>query len=114
MSDVLEDAMEELIPGDSPARSLYEMTPEREAHESRIVSRHAESMRRKYREGQASNGGDLASKPGMLAHALAENVDQSFYLRTLEEQIEDLANAFESGTFTGHDAALALRRLLTP
>lgn len=109
-----EDAMAEVVALDSPARSLYEMTPEREAHEERIVSRHAARMRTKYRDGQKANGGDLATKPGMLAHAIQENVDESFYLGTMEDQVTDLADALEAGTITTHDAATALRRLLTP
>lgn len=110
----IDGAMEEVIPRDSPARSLYEMTPERQAHRDQIVERHAEAMREKYTAGQACHGGDLAHKPGMLAHALQENMDESFYMRSLEWQIEDLACRLEAGGFTQAEAAAALRRMLTP
>jgi hypothetical protein len=111
----MEDAMSEVVPLDSPSRRLIDdrvMTPPREAHLERIVSKHAAGMRAKYLEGQRANGGDLFAKPGMLAHALAENVDQTCYLRSLEEQIEHLARELRAGGITQEQAAAALERMV--
>jgi hypothetical protein len=114
--DELEDAMAELIPMDSPARHLppsTDLTPAREAHRDRIVAWHSAEMRARYDAGQKANGGDLFAKRGMLAHALEENIDQAFYMRTLGGQISDIAAALRSGAFTNEQAAEALDRLLT-
>jgi hypothetical protein len=120
MSLETDDAMSEVVefkPRDAGSRTVADpsdMTPQREAHRDLIVARHAAEMRQRYTDGQRSNGGDLFAKPGMLAQALEENIDEAFYLRTLGGQLSDLAQALRDGAFTTLEAAAAIERLLRP
>ncbi len=114
--DEQEGAMGECVPLDSPARHLadvdHAMTPARVYHLERIVAKHSAAIRMKYVEGQVANGGDLFAKPGMIAHALAENIDQTCYLRSAEEQIEGVARGLRDGSLSVDAAAGALERML--
>lgn len=64
------------------------MIGDHENHLTTLISRIAEEVDRKYRQGQAEHGGRLWEKPGMLRHAIDEAVDQLVYLLTLSDQIE--------------------------
>ncbi len=113
--DNQEGAMVELIPMDSPARSMplsHTMNVERERHLERILDASEGLINEKFRRGQAEHGGNLWEKPGMLQNALEENADQAVYLFTLDGQMSALAFALRSGTITPQDAADALERMI--
>lgn len=52
---------------------------------SRKLSR---DLREKYRAGQQEHGGDIWTKPGMLANATHEVIDLAVYLYTVREQLD--------------------------
>ena len=113
--DNQEGAMVELIPMDSPARSMplsHSMNVERERHLERILDASEGLISDKFRRGQAEHGGNIWEKPGMLQHALDESADQVVYLYTLEGQMSALAHALRTGAITAKDAADALERML--
>lgn len=58
------------------------------AHLDRIVTRLSADVRAKYEAGQATHGGNLWEKPGMLEQAYAEVLDLAVYLLTALEQRE--------------------------
>lgn len=114
MSLETDDAMEELIPLDHEARHLP-MTSDQAAHLGRVRLAHTTLIDEKYRRGQRQHGGDLWRKPGMLAHAIQENVDQSVYLLTIDEQIRDLVSEWRAMRDPiAEGCAKALERLLEP
>ncbi len=113
MSDEIEDAMAELVPLDSPARhAAHPMRNEDHAHVERLIDLQQALTRHKYVNGRAEHGGDLWSKPGMIAHAIDEATDLSVYLLTLRDQVSHIAAELRSAGITPEDAADALDRLL--
>ena len=113
--DNQEGSMAELIPLNSPARSMplsHSMNVERERHLERILDASEGLINEKFRRGQSEHGGNIWEKPGMLQHAMEENADQVVYLYTLEGQMSALAFALRTGAVTPVEAADALERML--
>lgn len=65
------------------------MTPEQEAHLTRIKERFINDLDQKYRAGQGEHGGDLWMKPGMLERAYEEVLDLATYILTAMEQRDE-------------------------
>ena len=63
------------------------MSPEHEAHLSHLKTEFTADLDAKYRAGQIEHGGNIWEKPGMLAHAIEEAIDQVVYLYTLRDQL---------------------------
>jgi hypothetical protein len=59
-----------------------------EAHLGKLKADFIADLDAKYRAGQVEHGGNLWDKPGMLAHAIEEAIDQVVYLYTLRDQLE--------------------------
>lgn len=111
--DNQEGAMLELIPADSEARHAS-MTRDQESHLIAVQTFTRTMIDRKYRAGQRQHGGDLWLKPGMLAHAFDEVVDQVTYLQACREQCQAMALRLREGRATVTEAADFLDRLWTP
>lgn len=102
--------MAECVPVDSPARSP--LTPDQEAHLSRVTREIVAYTHCKYVDGQRRHGGDLHLKPGMLAHAIDEATDQPVYLHTLAEQMRTLILKCREGSCSAVQAADEIERWL--
>ena len=65
------------------------MTPEQEAHLSRIQTSFDVAVDKKYRAGQAEHGGDLFSLSTLtlLEEGMKEAIDQYVYLFTAREKL---------------------------
>ena len=66
------------------------MEAEHTAHISGIIRRFSSEAVAKYRTGQTEHGGNLWTKPGMMANLRAEILDLVVYQDTLAEQLEKL------------------------
>jgi hypothetical protein len=88
------------------------MRPSDWNHVERLIELQESLTRKKYEAGRAQHGGDLWSKPGMVAAAIDEATDLSVYLLTLRDQCSHIAAELRSGGITPEDAADALDRLL--
>lgn len=65
---------------------MADMGPEHEAHLQRIKDTLLTEIDAKYRAGQATHGGHLWLKTGMLDRAIEEVLDLAVYLYTAREQ----------------------------
>ena len=64
------------------------MNNEHEAHLAHLIATFTADLDAKYRAGQIEHGGNIWEKPGMLAHAIEEAIDQVVSLYTLRDQLE--------------------------
>jgi len=69
--------------------SLNIMTPEQEAHLTKILEQFKNDCSKKYRNGQAEHGGNLWNKVGIIDMAIEEALDLYVYLVTLKDQLEN-------------------------